>query len=163
MKTLTPDPSPSGRGGAILWLFFLSVLALTVGLKAVQQGWFDPRPPLELDGEPALLFFNKSRGCECELFVYNNANAQINAWNAPVRVIHIDLERRPDLAQQYGVIRAPALILLDAEGQVIWEQDESLSDKAPLDLEQVEVQVEAPGHSPQINPGGCYVDREIRS
>jgi hypothetical protein len=33
--------------------------------------------------------------------VYNNANAQMNAWNAPVRVIHIDLDHRPDLAQQY--------------------------------------------------------------
>jgi hypothetical protein len=129
----------------VLWIFFLGTLALTFGLKATQLGWFNSRPPLELEGRPALLFFNKARGCECELFVYNNANAQIDGWNAPVRVIRIDLDRRPDLAQEYGVIRAPALILLDAEGQVIWKQDESLSDEAPLNLKKVKVQVEALG------------------
>jgi hypothetical protein len=126
----------------IFWSLFFGALALTFVLKAAQLGWFDPRPPLELDGEPALLFFNKSRGCECELFVYNNANAQINAWNAPVRVIHIDLDHRPDLAQQYGVTRAPSLVLLDGTGQIVWNQDEGLSDEAPLDLAQVEAQVE---------------------
>ena len=127
----------------IVWSLFFGILALTLVLKAVQQGWFDPRPPLELDRRPALLFFNKARGCECELLVYNNANAQINAWNAPVRVIHIDLERRPDLAQEYGVIRAPNLVLLNIAGEVVWRQDEGLCDEAPLDLEQVEIQVGA--------------------
>lgn len=126
-------------------LLFFVTLALTLGLKAAQLGWFVPRSPLELDGEPALLFFNKARGCECELLVYDNANAQIDGWNAPVHVIYIDLDRRPDLAQKYGVIRAPALIFLDAAGQVVWRQDEGVSDEAPLDLEQVEVQVEALG------------------
>ena len=127
----------------IVWSLFFGALALTFVLKAVQLGWFDPRPSLELDGEPALLFFNKSRGCECEMLVYNNANAQIHSWIAPVRVVHIDLDRRPDLAQQYSVIRAPSLVLLNATGQVAWRQDEGLSDEAPLDLEQVEIQVEA--------------------
>jgi hypothetical protein len=50
--------------------------------------------------------------------VYKNANAQINAWNVPVQVVHIDPELRPDLAQQFGVIRAPSLVLLNAAGQV---------------------------------------------
>lgn len=127
----------------VIWLLFFGALVLILGLKAVQLGWFIPRPPLELNGEPALLFFNKARGCKCELFVYNNANAQINAWNAPVRIVHIDLERRPDLAQQYCIIRAPSLVLLNAAGQVAWRQDEGLSDEEPLDLKQVEVQVEA--------------------
>lgn len=123
--------------------FFLSALTLTLELKAVQLGWFTPRPPLELDGKPVLLFFNKSRGCECELLVYNNANAQMDDWIAPLRVIHIDLDHRPDLARQYGVIRAPTLVLLDAEGQAVWMQDEGLSDESPLDLNQVERQIEA--------------------
>jgi hypothetical protein len=30
------------------------------------------------------------------------------------------MARHPDLARQYDVIRAPALVLLDAEGQVVW-------------------------------------------
>jgi hypothetical protein len=132
----------------IVWSLFFGALALTFMLKAAQLGWFAPRPPLELDGGPALLFFNKSRGCECELLVYDNANSQIDGWKAPVRVIRVDLDRRPDLMQEYGVIRAPSLVLLNAAGQVVWRQDEGLSDEAPLDMEQVEVQVEALGHNP---------------
>jgi len=126
-----------------LWIFFFAALALTLGLKVIQLGWFAPRPPLELDGEPVLLFFNKARGCECELFVYNNAAAQMDVWNVPLRIIKIDMDHRPDLARQYEVIRAPTLILLNAEGQVVWKQDEGLSDESPLDLEQVEIQFEA--------------------
>lgn len=83
MKSLTPSPSPARRGGRTLWIFFLASLTLTLGLKAVQLGWFAPRPPLDLDGKPVLLFFNKARGCECELLVYNNANAQMDDWTAP--------------------------------------------------------------------------------
>ena len=127
----------------VLWTVFLASLVLTFGLKAAQLGWFNPRPPLDLDGRPVLLFFNKSRGCECELFVYNNANAQMETWNAPVRVIRIDMDRRPDLAREYKVIRAPSLVLVNAEGQVVWRQDEGLSDESPQDLNQAERQVEA--------------------
>ncbi len=53
------------------------------------------------------------------------------------------MARHPDLARQYDVIRAPALVLVDAEGQVVWRQDESLSDESPLDLNQAERQIEA--------------------
>lgn len=127
----------------VFWIFFLTVLTVTLGLKAFQMGWFAPRPPLELEGEPGLLFFNKARGCECELLVYNNAEAQVDVWNVPVRVIHIDLDQRPDLARQYEVKRAPSLVLLNAEGQVAWKQDEGLSDELPLDLDQAERQIEA--------------------
>lgn len=127
----------------VFWIFFLTALTVTLGLKVVQTGWFAPRPPLELDGNPVLLFFNKARGCECELLVYNNAQAQMDVWQAPVRIISIDSDRRPDLARQYKVLRAPTLILLDAEGQTVWKQVESLSDEAPLDLYQAERQIEA--------------------
>ena len=127
----------------VFWIFFLTALTVTLGLKVVQTGWFAPRPPLEFDGKPVLLFFNKARGCECELLVYNNAQAQMDVWQAPVRIINIDSDRRPDLARQYKVLRAPTLILLDAEGQTVWKQVESLSDEAPLDLNQAERQIEA--------------------
>ena len=126
----------------VFWILFVASLALTLGMKTVQLGWFNPRPPLELGREPALLFFNKARGCECELFVYNNANAQIDAWDKPMRVIRIDMDYRPDLAREYKVIRAPSLVLVNAEGQVAWKQNESLNDGSPLDLEQVEMLVE---------------------
>lgn len=127
----------------VIWIFFLASLTLTLGLKAVQLGWLNPRPPLDLDGEPVLLFFNKSHGCECELLVYNNANVQMEEWITPLRVIHIDMDRRPDLARDYDIIRAPSLILLNVDGQVVWKQDEGLIDESPLDLNQAERQIEA--------------------
>jgi hypothetical protein len=46
------------------------------------------------------------------------------------------------LARQYDVARAPALVLLDAAGQVVWKQDLGLSDEAPLDLEAASLQIE---------------------
>jgi hypothetical protein len=132
-----------------LWIIFFGILALTLGIKAAQLDWFTPHLPLELDGKPALLFFNKERGCECELFVYNNAETQMNSWNAPMRVIRIDLDQRPDLARQYDVSRAPSLVLLNAEGQVVWKQDEGLSDESPFDLKQVEVQIKTLKNNPK--------------
>jgi len=79
--------------------------------------------------------------------VIANAEAQIAAWDVPgetgLLVLRVDFSRWPDLARQYGVARAPALVLLDAQGQVFWKQDVGLSDEAPLDLEQAKDQVEA--------------------
>jgi len=61
----------------------------------------------------------------------------------PLPLHRVDFERRRDLANQFGVARAPALVLVNAEGQVVWKQDEGLSDESPLDLNQAERQIEA--------------------
>jgi hypothetical protein len=78
---------------------------------------------------------------------FRNAEAQLSAWSLAeedsLPILRVDFSRRPDLAQQYGVNRAPALLLLDALGQVVWKQDVGLSDEAPLDLEQANAQLEA--------------------
>jgi hypothetical protein len=54
----------------------------------------------------------------------------------------VDSNRRPDLARQYGVARAAALVLLDGRGEVVWKQDVGLNDEAPLDLSQAQSQIE---------------------
>jgi hypothetical protein len=132
------------------WWVLLVLAGLFLGLlalKAVQEGWFAPRPPLELNSQPALVFFTLSRGCECQMTVVQSAETQLAAWVLPVdlglNVIRVDINRRPDLARQYGVARAPALVLLNATGQVAWKQDVGLSDESPLDLNQAKRQVEA--------------------
>lgn len=53
------------------------------------------------------------------------------------------MDHLPDLARQYGVVRTPTLVLLGAEGQAAWRQEEDLSDEMPLDLDLVEGQIEA--------------------
>jgi hypothetical protein len=139
------EPKRAPRWWALLVLvgLFLGPLAL----KAVQGGWFAPRPPLELRGQPALVFFTLSHGCECQMTVVLSAEAQLAAWELPVglglNVIRVDFDRRPDLARQYGVARAPALVLLDSQGQLVWKQDVGLSDELPLDLDQAEIRIEA--------------------
>jgi len=131
----------------VLLVVWLSLVGVIIGIKAVSLGWFAHRQPLNLNGQPALLFFNVSHGCDCQMTVIANAEAQIASWDVPgetgLLVLRVDFSRRPDLARQYGVARAPALVLLDAQGQVFWKQDVGVSDEAPLDLEQAKDQVEA--------------------
>jgi hypothetical protein len=128
-------------------LALAGLILVLLGLKAMQTGWFEPRPPLEINGEPALVFFTLSRGCQCQMMVVHNAERQLGSWEVPKRLgldlIRIDFNRRPDLVTQLGVMRAPALVVLDGEGQVAWKQDESLSDELPLNLDQAQSQVEA--------------------
>jgi len=79
--------------------------------------------------------------------VVQSAEQQLAAWQLPeasgLNVIRLDFNRRPDLARQYGVARAPSLVLLDASGEVAWKQVVGLSDEAPLDLIQAKSQIEA--------------------
>jgi hypothetical protein len=127
----------------IIWILFLAAFFLTLGLKALTENWFTTRNPLPLNGQPALIFFTLSKGCECQMTIIRAAEFQLAEWESPLPILRVDFDRRPDLAQQFQVSRAPSLVLLDSEGQVVWRQDEGLSDESPLDLNQAESQVEA--------------------
>jgi len=130
----------------ILLAVWIILVVATLGIKAISMGWFAHRQPLVLNGQPALLFFTISRGCDCQMMVVHNAEAQLTAWQLPANlglsVIRLDFNRRLDLAKQYRVARAPALVLLDTARRVIWKQDEGLSDEAPLDLIQAQSHIE---------------------
>ncbi|PKO12806.1 MAG: hypothetical protein CVU39_21970 [Chloroflexi bacterium HGW-Chloroflexi-10] len=126
---------PSKRLSVIL------VILVAFGIlfvKALSEGWFTPREPLDLSSEPTLLFFNRSKGCECVLVVYQAAERQIAAWPkadySGANLIRIDLDHRPDVGRQFNIIRVPAMLLVDSNGQVIYQQTEAVSDKSPLVL-----------------------------
>jgi hypothetical protein len=53
----------------------------------------------------------------------------------------LDFDRRSNLAHRFTVVRAPALVLVDAAGEVVWKQDLGLSDEAPLDLASAEAYI----------------------
>jgi hypothetical protein len=129
----------------LLMLFGVLVLAV-LAIKSFNDGWFEPKIPLELNGQPALVFFTLGRGCDCQMTVIRNAEAQLPSWSVildgQISIFRVDFSRRPDLVKQYNVARAPALVLLDAAGEVAWKQDLGLSDEAPLDLLQAKIQVE---------------------
>jgi hypothetical protein len=128
-----------------LMLFGVVVLAV-LSIKSFNDGWFEPQTPLKLNGQPALVFFTLGKGCDCQMTVIRNAEAQLVSWSVildgQIPIFRVDFSRRPDLASQYDVARTPALVLLDSQGQVVWKQDVGLSDEAPLDLEKAKDQVE---------------------
>jgi hypothetical protein len=119
-------------------LAFIALILAIMAYKAYDEGWFLPRPPLVLHGQPAILFFNRHKGCECEMVVYTAAKDQMSRWiqeeHSSIPMISIDLDRRPDLGKQFDIVRAPALLLVDQKGAVVYSQKDSLSDTTPLDL-----------------------------
>ena len=128
---------------------FTGAVLLVLGLKAHQLGWLQPKDPLELHGQPAVLVFVKYRYvCECEAFVNGNARSQVANWPPEARgdlTLHLlDIEQRTDLAKHYAVIRAPAMLLVDADGEIVWRQDgvtSFTSDGLPLDLDGIKAQI----------------------
>jgi len=132
-------------------------VVVIVGSKAVSEGWFAPRAALDFNGEPALVFFSLSRGCDCQMRVVHSAEAQIENWTERERqglpVLRVDLIQQPDLGEMFGIRRAPALVLVNRYGEVVWRQDESLSDEQPLDLAEAEWRIEALLH-PLESGGG---------
>lgn len=133
------------KSKTIIVIGFLALVGLILSAKAYQMGWFTDHEPLSLNNQPAILFFNSDRGCECMLFVFRQADRQIAELPMEnrngIQLIPINLERRQDLASQYKVVRAPTLILLDSAGQVVWRQDEVLSDEVPLNLPELDSQI----------------------
>jgi hypothetical protein len=130
--------SREDRQRAAAMVLFLAAVLAVLTIKSFHNGWFEPPVPLELNGKPGLVFFTLGRGCECQMLVVRNAEAQLAGWPAlqksGIAFFRVDFNRRPDLARQYGVQRAPALVLLDSTGEVVWKQDLGLSDEAPMDL-----------------------------
>lgn len=135
----------AGRRRAVILIIFGSVVFALLAIKSFNDGWFEPQTPLALNGQPALVFFTLGHGCECQMIVIRNAEAQLAAWplleQETIPLLRVDFSRRPDLVKQYDVARSPALVLLDAQGQVDWKQDSGLSDEAPLDLAEAERQI----------------------
>lgn len=72
------------------------------------------------------------------MVVYSAAERQIDGWadeeRQDIPIIRIDLDRRPDLGIQYHIVRAPAILLVDRDGGVLYSQKDAVSDSAPLDL-----------------------------
>ena len=126
------------RSSSVLFILFVLGVLIVLFLKGMHEGWFSAREPLVLGGKPVLLFFNRYKGCECELVVYEAAERQIQNWDLEdrrgIEVMILNLDRRSDLKKQFEIVRAPTLILLNADGEIIIKQDEGVSDIEPLNL-----------------------------
>lgn len=138
MDRITVHPSGRVLQRMMIVLVILGIAGMIV-YKAFVEGWLMPKDPLDLSNAPVLLFFNRHKGCACEMMVYTAAENQIAEWSEESRygipVVQVDLDRRPDLGKHFNIIRAPALLLVDSEGKILFEQKDSVSDTAPLDLD----------------------------
>ena len=129
-----------------IWLLLTATIVCVLGLKEIRPYFFTVSPPLDLDGQPALLFFNNEEGCECIRPLYTKADEIISDWpsdnRSQIPVYRIILDQRPDLQRQYDIERAPMLLLLDANGQVVWRERGVASNPKIFDLTRVEAKAQ---------------------
>lgn len=66
-------------------------------------------------------------------------------------LIHIEMSLWPGRTtrENHAQRRTLALVQVNAKGQVVWKQDEGLSDESPLNLEQAKIQIDILSKSPQ--------------
>ncbi len=128
-----------------VWFLLAGAIVLLMGVKVGRPFLLPAGPPIELNNQPALLFFNNDEGCECVIPLYQKADAVIAAWppeqRAQVPVHRIVLDDHPDLQRQYDVERAPMLLLLDANGQVVWREWGVASSPNVFDLARIEAKI----------------------
>jgi hypothetical protein len=128
-----------------VWLLLLLTVVLLLGLKTIKVAFIPVGPPIMVGSQPVLLFFNNEEGCECVLPLYARADDVVAAWlpeiRAQVGVERIILDDRPDLGRQYDVERAPMLLLLDNNGQVVWREWGVVSNPEVFDLAAGEAQI----------------------
>jgi hypothetical protein len=131
-------------GRHLTWVLLALAVLTVMAAKASSDGWLNPQPTI-LPGSPGLVLFNGSRGCECELYVYANADQQVLAWSEAQRgglpLIRVSIHAPGALKNKYKVIRAPTLLLLDEAGEVVLRQDNVVSDEEPLDLTAFEQEI----------------------
>jgi hypothetical protein len=132
----------------IIALVLVTVITI-MAYKVIDRGWLEPHTAgteLVMTGTPTILFFNSYLGCECARKVYIAADTQMAYWSEEDRmgvpVITVDLDRRYNMRKQYEVVRAPTLILLDAEENEIFRQSDVVTDDYPLDLETFERKIQ---------------------
>ncbi len=133
------------RWRLILLAPVFALIITILAIKAYSEGWFEARHALDLHQQPAVLFFNRKKGCECAKRVYQAAKEQVKHWpeenRQGVQLIQIDLDRRPDLGEQFDVIRVPSLLLIEPTGRIIYRQDDVETDAIPLDLSTMEKEI----------------------
>lgn len=89
-----------------------------------------------------ILFFNDGDPCECMQELVQQADDQIERWTTTsdpgLPVVHIAMQQRTDLEAKYKIFRAPSLVLVDEQDQVIWRQDYPLMEGEPFKLQDLE-------------------------
>jgi hypothetical protein len=128
-----------------IWMGLLGLILIVLGIKFAMTIVNAASLPLDLQGKPAVLFFNLDKPCECLVELTQRAETQIANWpeerRDSIQVVRIPFEQRRDLQAKYEVFRVPCLILVDAQNQVIWRQDYPLIEGGRFGLEELEAAI----------------------
>ncbi len=132
------------KNHVVFSVFGLALVLL--GIKLAYELYYSSQATIDLNGKPALLFVTDDHPCECAKKLLAEADFQIEHWIEPdrmqVEIIPVYIGDQRGLEAKYQIIRAPALILLDAQGQVIHRQDYPLIGGKPFDLPEFESEME---------------------
>ena len=58
-----------------------------------------------------------------------------------INLFQVDIDQRPDIARQYKAIRAPSMVLLNQDGEIVWRQDGVINDELPMDFQSLQIQI----------------------
>lgn len=125
-----------------VWMGLLGLILVMLGVKFALALAASPGQPYNLDGKPVLLFLSMDDPCACMVDLTQRAESQIANWpveqRGGIQVVRFPFQQRRDLEAEYKIFRAPCLILVDTQNQVIWRQDYPLIEGGPFKLDEVE-------------------------
>jgi hypothetical protein len=70
--------STKPRLDLVILASIFALIMMILGIKGFTEGWFEPRYPLDLQQQLAILFFNHQKGCDCALVVYQAAANKVH-------------------------------------------------------------------------------------
>jgi hypothetical protein len=125
-----------GLAGLILIVLGLKYMPVFLQLANQQAG---------MHAKPVVLFFSVDDPCECMVELTQQADLQMANWPVEQRgslsVVRIPMDQRTDLEAKYKVFRAPCLVLVNEQDEVIWRQDYPLIENGPFKLNELEAAI----------------------
>ena len=132
-----------------LGLGLIGLILIVLGIKYMPFLLAFAGQQSSMNDKPVILFFSVDKPCECMVELTQRAEQQIANWpverQGGIPVMRITMEQRKDLEMKYGVFRAPCLVLLDAQDQIVWRQDYPMIEGGPFKLEELETAIAALG------------------
>jgi len=126
-------------------LGLLGLVLIVLGIKFMPFFLQAAGQQSRMSGKPVVLFFSLDDPCECMVELTRQAEQQMANWpierQGGIPVIRIPMEQYKDLEAKYKVFRAPCLVLVDAQDQVVWRQDYPLIEGGPFKLQELEAAI----------------------
>jgi hypothetical protein len=126
-------------------LGLVGLILIVLGIKYMPGFLQAANQHAGMDNKPVVLFFSVDDPCECMLELTQQAELQIANWPVEQRggltVVRIAMHQRTDLEAKYKVFRAPCLVLVNAQDEVIWRQDYPLIENGPFKLNELKAAI----------------------